>query len=135
MLSGLNRLNYRKVLWRWARKQIGRKDLTVTEKLVLWALVERFRIETWSSHDAVTYYSAMTGMNRNSTGKALNGLISKKVIQSVKDGEGEEGKFYPNLVRGGKRHFLLVGLAYDIKRAQTDHAADNRYRLRAVKNQ
>ena len=117
----LSKKNYRTKLWRWGRKQIGRKDLTVSERLAVWSLVERFRLETFSSHDAVKYYALMTGMSRNSFSKAINGLIGKGVIQLVK--EEEAGKVYASLDRGGKRHFLLVGLAYEVGKAERERAA------------
>ena len=116
----LSKKNYRTKLWRWGRKQIGRKDLTGSERLAVWSLVERFRLETFSSHDAVKYYALMTGMSRNSFSKAINGLIGKGVIQLVK--EEEAGKVFESLERGGKRHFLLVGLAYEVGKAGRERA-------------
>jgi hypothetical protein len=43
--------------------------------------------------------------------------MEKGIILLVRDGEGEEGKIYESLERGGKRHFLFVGLAYEVGKA------------------
>ena len=118
----LTKKNYRTKLWRWGRKQIGRKELTVSERLAVWSLVERFRLETFSSHDAVKYYALMTGMSRNSFSKAINGLIGKGIIKLVK--EAEEGKVFESLERGGRRHFLFVGLAYEFGKAGRERATN-----------
>ena len=97
---------------------IARQDLTPTEKIVFWAMLERFRLDTWSSHDAVVYYGLMTGLHRSAVSRAIRGLMEKGIILLVRDGEGEEGKYYDSLQRGGKRHFLLVGLAYEVSKAE-----------------
>ncbi|QDP64570.1 MAG: hypothetical protein Tp1100DCM00d2C33371621_28 [Prokaryotic dsDNA virus sp.] len=64
----------------------------------------------------------MTGMSRNSFSKAINGLISKGIIKLVK--EAEEGKVFESLERGGKRHFLFVGLAYEFGKAGRERATN-----------
>ena len=54
----------RACVWAWYRGEVaGNKDLSMTARFVCWALCERWRIETWSSHDAVSYYAKMTGVN------------------------------------------------------------------------
>ena len=44
-------------VWRWYRSCVGDKTLSVSAKLILWALCERWRWETCSSHDAIDYYA------------------------------------------------------------------------------
>ncbi len=126
--EGLKLKTYRKVLWKEARKVIAREDLSATEKLVFWALMERFRLDTWSSHDAVVYYGLMTGLHRSSVSRAINSLIDKGIIQLVRDGRGEAGKYYSSLERGGKRHFLFVGLAYEVGKAEREAITRYTYR-------
>lgn len=123
--SSLNVKRYRKVLWKQGRKVIARQDLTPTEKIVFWAMLERFRLDTWSSHDAVAYYGLMTGLHRSAVSRAIRGLMEKGIILLVRDGEGEEGKLYESLERGGKRHFLFVGLAYEVGKAGRERATLN----------
>ena len=50
--------------------------------------------------------------------------MEKGIILLVRDGEGEEGKLYESLQRGGKRHFLFVGLAYEVSKADRERATN-----------
>jgi hypothetical protein len=50
-------------------------------------------------------------------------LIGKGVIKLVK--EAEEGKAFESLERGGRRHFLFVGLAYEFSKAGRERATLN----------
>ena len=97
----------RGVVWAWFRRECGRTDLSVSAKLILWSVCERWRYETWSSHDAISYYAKMTGVNRKTSGRAMTELIEKEVVWCVLEGEQKRlRKSQP----GGKKHFLLVGL-------------------------
>ena len=70
----------RSVVWAWFRRECGRTDLSVSAKLIMWAVCERWRYETWSSHDAISYYAKMTGVNRKTSGRAMTELIEKKLF-------------------------------------------------------
>ena len=70
----------RSVVWGWFRRECGRTDLSVSAKLIMWAVCERWRYETWSSHDAISYYAKMTGVNRKTAGRAMTELIDKEII-------------------------------------------------------
>ena len=98
----------RSVVWAWFRRECGREDLTVGAKLMLWSLCERWRYETWSSHDAISYYAKMTAVNRKSVGRALAELSEAGLIWIVLEGEPKRLRKSQS---GGKKHFLLVGLA------------------------
>ena len=97
----------RSVVWGWFRRECGREDLTVGAKLMLWSLCERWRYETWSSHDAISYYCKMTGVNRKTAGRGVAELIDKEVIWCVL--EGEQKRLRRSQAKG-RKHFLLVGL-------------------------
>lgn len=97
----------RAVVWAWFRRECGSTDLSPSAKLTMWAVCERWRYETWSSHDAISYYAKMTGLNRKTSGRAMTELIEKEIIWCVLEGEQKRlRKSQP----GGKKHFLLVGL-------------------------
>ena len=81
--------------------------MTVGAKLMLWSLCERWRYETWSSHDAISYYCKMTGVNRKTAGRGVAELIDKEVIWCVL--EGEQKRLRRSQAKG-RKHFLLVGL-------------------------
>jgi len=98
----------RQIVWHWYRSEVaGNEALSMTARFVGWALCERWRYETWSSHDAISYYAKMTGVNRKTSGRAMTELIDKEVVWCVLEGEQKRlRKSQP----GGKKHFLLVGL-------------------------
>jgi hypothetical protein len=97
-------------VWAWYRSEVaGNKKLSISARFVGWALCERWRIETWSSHDAVSYYAKMTGVNRKSVGKAIAELSEAELIWIVL--EDKKFKRLRKSQAGGKKHFLLVGLS------------------------
>ena len=62
----------RQIVWHWYRSEVaGNENLSMTARFVAWSLCERWRYETWSSHDAISYYAKMTAVNRKSVGKAI----------------------------------------------------------------
>jgi hypothetical protein len=82
--------NFNKVrgeVWRYYRSWVGDKTLSVSAKLILWALCERWRWETCSSHDAIDYYAQMTGVNRKTAGRAIAELIERNIIWLVLEDE------------------------------------------------
>jgi hypothetical protein len=106
--------NYSKMrscVWKIFRRECGREDLSVSEKLLLWSVCERYRFETFSSHDAVTYYAKMIGVSRRTAGRAMKELIEKEVLWCVL--EGKEGRLRVSQA-SGRKHYLLVGLASEI---------------------
>ena len=99
----------RQIVWHWYRSEVaGNEDLSMTARFVGWALCERWRYETWSSHDAISYYAKMTAVNRKSVGKAIAELSEQGLIWIVLEGEPKRLRKSQS---GGKKHFLLVGLA------------------------
>jgi hypothetical protein len=104
-------MKMRSCVWRIFRRACGREDLTVSAKLVLWAVCERYRFETFSSHDAVSYYCKMIGVSRRTAGRGMKELIEKEILWLVL--EGKEGRLRKSQA-SGKKHYLLVGLAYEI---------------------
>ena len=97
----------RSIVWAWFRRECGRTELSVGAKLMLWALCERWRYETWSSHDAISYYAKMTGVNRKTAGRGVGELIDQEIIWCVL--EGEQKRLRRSQAKG-RKHFLLVGL-------------------------
>ena len=106
----------RQIVWHWYRSEVaGNEDLSMTARFVGWSLCERWRYETWSSHDAISYYAKMTAVNRKSVGKAIAELSEHELIWIVL--EGSERVRLRKSQSGGKKHFLLVGLADLVERA------------------
>ena len=98
----------RQIVWHWYRSEVaGNEDLSMTARFIGWALCERWRYETWSSHDAISYYCKMTGVNRKTAGRGVAELIDKEVIWCVL--EGKPGRLRRSQARG-RKHFLLAGL-------------------------
>lgn len=106
-----NYMKMRSCVWKIYRRECGREDLSVSAKLLLWAVCERYRFETFSSHDAVSYYCKMIGVSRRTAGRAMKELIESEVVWCVL--EGVEGRLRKSQA-SGKKHYLLVGLAYEI---------------------
>jgi hypothetical protein len=98
----------RACVWRWYRSRAGNKNLSVSAKLILWSLCERWRWETCSSHDAIDYYAKMVGLNRKTCGRAIAELIDKNIIWLVL--EDKPGVRLRKSQPSGRKHFLLVGL-------------------------
>ena len=99
----------KKIVWKWYRANVGRKDLSPASKLTLWAICERHRLEPCSSHDSNRYYALMCGMSHKTVSNALIELASEqKNIVWLAD---EENKTLMRKSRRGiRRHILLVGL-------------------------
>ena len=106
---------FRRVVWFWFRRACAREDLTSSAKIMLWAIVERYRWETMSSHDAINYYALMVGMNRKTAGRAVGELAEKELIWIV---PREEKKRLKKSRAEGHIHFLLVGLGYLLKEGE-----------------
>ncbi len=104
--------NVRAEVWRWYRAWVGDKALSVSAKLILWALCERWRWETCSSHDAIDYYAQMTGVNRKTAGRAIAELVERNIVWLVLENERVRLK---KSQTSGKKHFLLVGLSHFIR--------------------
>ena len=106
----------RQAVWQWYRSEVaGNESLSMSARFVCWALCERWRYETWSSHDAVSYYAKMTAVNRKSVGKAIAELSEHELIWIVL--EGSERVRLRKSQASGRKHFLLVGLADLVERA------------------
>jgi len=99
----------RRVLWKWYRSVCARRDLTIGAKYFLFFLVERYRWETMSSHDAINYYYQMAGINRKTAGRCVQELAEKEIIWIVL--ESERKRLRKSQARG-RKHYLLVGLGH-----------------------
>ena len=97
----------RKVIWNLYRAHAGRTDLSPVAKLLLWSVCERYRWETWSSHDAVSYYAKMIGVHRTSAGRGMSELLDKEILWCVLE---DEKKRIMKSQSAGRKHYLLVGL-------------------------
>lgn len=94
----------RRVLWKWYRVRAGYKHLSASAKLVLYAVVERFRWETWSSHDAYRYYAKMTGLTPKTVGRCVDELVADKILVIAVEGEH---KLLKKARSGVRKHLLL----------------------------
>ena len=75
---------------------------------MVWALCERWRYETWFLKYAISYYGKVTAVKRKGVGKAIAELSEQGLIWIVLEGEPKRLRKSQS---GGKKHFLLVGLA------------------------
>ena len=109
----------RNLVWKWYRWNVAsRTDLSASAKLFGWALAERWRYETFSSHDALNYYTQMVGLNRKTCGRALQELSDANLVWIVL--EDEQVRLKKSQARG-RKHFLLVGLSDLIRGEKATH--------------
>jgi hypothetical protein len=106
----------KQVVWKWYKKQLGRTDIKSREKLVLYALCERYSAQDYSSHDAVSYLALMIGMHRHTVSKGIQNLMDLNIIWCAIDGEK---KVLRSLKAGVQhKHFLFVGLGVMLEESQ-----------------
>tara|TARA_R110002020_G_scaffold316642_1_gene531908 strand:+ start:191 stop:613 length:423 start_codon:yes stop_codon:yes gene_type:complete len=116
-LSGLVRGEYvarfgnfrelKRVLWKeWFKARVGRTDLSPAEKLLLWVLVDRWRLESWSCRDSITYLAKATGMHRNTVKRCVDRLMDKNIVIYTAEDE------FRLPIPGEHTHFVLVGLGF-----------------------
>ena len=100
----------RNIVWKWYRWEVAsRTDLSASAKIFGWSLAERWRYETFSSHDALNYYTQMVGLNRKTCGRALQELSDNNLVWIVLE---DEKKRLKKSQACGRKHFLLVGLGH-----------------------
>ncbi len=97
----------RGVVWAWFRRECGRTDLSVSAKLIMWAVCERWRYETWSSHDAISYYAKMTGLSSKTVGRCVSELVRADILWIAVEGEK---RILKTAKPGVRKHLLFVGL-------------------------
>jgi DNA-binding MarR family transcriptional regulator len=100
----------KRTLWKeWFRARVGRTDLSPAEKLVLWVLVDRWRLASWSVRDSITYLAKATGMHRNTVKRSVDRLMDKNIVIYTSENA-------LRLPKAGERtHFLLVGLGFELR--------------------
>jgi len=111
----VSQYSYSKVkqaVWRIYRLNLDRKDINASDKVVLYCLCERYRVQSMSSTDAVGYLSKMCGMNRTTVGKSIQRLVDAGLIWIVEEGEVRKAHKRLEARKYFKKHFLLVGLSY-----------------------
>ena len=100
----------KRVLWKeWFKARVGRTDLLPAEKLLLWIMVDRWRLASWSVRDSITYMAKATGMHRNTVKRSVDRFIAKNIIKYTAENELRLPK------AGEHTHFLLVGLGYTLR--------------------
>tara|TARA_R100000988_G_C3999234_1_gene167831 strand:+ start:63 stop:479 length:417 start_codon:yes stop_codon:yes gene_type:complete len=100
----------KRALWKdWFKARVGRTDLLPADKLVLWIMVDRWRLASWSVRDSITYLAKATGMHRNTVKRSVDRLIAKNIIKYTAENELRLPK------AGEHTHFLLVGLGYTLR--------------------
>jgi len=102
----------KKEIWNLYRTHAGRTDLSPVSKILLWSVCERYRWQTWSSHDAISYYCKMIGVHRTSASRGMSELLEKEILWCVLEGERKRLR---KSQAGGKKHFLLVGLGAHLR--------------------
>ena len=100
----------KRALWKdWFKARVGRTDLLPADKLVLWIMVDRWLLASWSVRDSITYLAKATGMHRNTVKRSVDRLIAKNIIKYTAENELRLPK------AGEHTHFLLVGLGYTLR--------------------
>ena len=93
----------------WFRNKVAnRKDLTSRDKMVAWAIAERYRGQSFNTWDNFTYLAAMVGLNRKTVHKAIVELMEKNVIWVVLEGQGKDWL----VSKRQKKHIILCGLNF-----------------------
>ena len=101
----------KRTLWKeWFKARVGRTDLSPADKLVLWVMVDRWRLASWSCRDSVTYLAKATGMHRNTVNNSIKRLRDKGIVVYT----SEDDLRLPR--KGERTHFLLVGLAHTLSK-------------------
>ena len=97
-------------IWKWYRSQVNRKDISSRNKLILWALAERYRGQSFSVWDSYTYLAMTVGLSRRTFSKGMSELSEQGIIWIAVEGKERLAmKKLPQQVRV-KKHILLVGL-------------------------
>ena len=104
----------KKGVWRLYRRRTDRLDLTSSDKMLLWAMSERFRVESMSCTDAVGYLSKMVGVSRKTAGKSIQRLVDAEIIWIVEEGEDRRARRRLEARKYFRKHFILVGLSYEL---------------------
>ena len=101
----------KRALWKdWFKARVGRTDLLPTDKLVLWIMVDRWRLASWSVRDSITYLAKATGMHRNTVKRSVDRLMDKNIVIYTSENA-------LRLPKAGERtHFLLVGLGFELNK-------------------
>jgi hypothetical protein len=102
-----NYAKLKRVVWKWFRSHLDSKDISSREKIILWCLCERFG-NSFSSHDAISYYGQMCGLSSVTMGKGFAVLMDKNIIWCAK----QDQRVMLRKLKSGMqhKHFLLVGL-------------------------
>ena len=100
----------KRALWKdWFKARVGRTDLLPADKLVLWIMVDRWRLASWSVRDSITYLAKATGMHRNTVKRSVDRLMDKNIVIYTSENA-------LRLPKAGERtHFLLVGLGFELR--------------------
>ena len=100
----------KRALWKdWFKARVGRTDLLPADKLVLWIMVDRLRLASWSVRDSITYLAKATGMHRNTVKRSVDRLMDKNIVIYTSENA-------LRLPKAGERtHFLLVGLGFELR--------------------
>ena len=113
----LTKLRYSEVkkgVWRIFRLNLDRPDLSASDKIVLYCLCERFRVQSMSSTDALNYLAKMSGIGRKTVGKSVQRLADKEVIWIVQEGPERIRHSKLEARKYFKKHFLIVGLSSEV---------------------
>ena len=102
----------KKGVWQLYRTQTDREDLSCYDKMLLWAISERYRKHSMSTSDSINYLAKMIGVNRKTAGKSFQRLLDKNIIWVAE--EGSVRKAYRKLEARTyfHKHILIVGLSY-----------------------
>ena len=102
-----NYAKLKRVVWKWFRAHLDRRDINSRDKIILWCLCERYG-KSFSSHDAITYYGKMCGLSHVTMSKGFASLMDKNIIWCAKS---DQRVMLKKLKSGMQhKHFLLVGL-------------------------
>jgi hypothetical protein len=102
-----NYAKLKRVVWKWFRSHLDSKDISSREKVILWCLCERYG-NSFSSHDAISYYGQMCGLSSVTMSKGFAVLMDKNIIWCAK----QDQRVMLRKLKSGMqhKHFLLVGL-------------------------
>ena len=104
----------KKGVWSLYRSRTDRRDINSRDKMMLWAISEKYDARSMSCSYPISYLSKMIGVSRKTGGKAVERLVEANIIWIVSPGVEKKG--YKKLEGGTrvKKNFILVGLSHEL---------------------
>lgn len=104
---------FKRVVWKYFRSKIDIRELAARDKLVLWAICEKYNYHSCSCKLSYSYLAKMLGLSRHTISKAVLNLSEhtpEPIIWIAIEGSESIAKKRLEPQKRYKTHLLLVGL-------------------------